>query len=135
VKVKTGYEHRRLNIELIALIDVVFLLLVFFIYAMLSMAVEDSLDVNLPDARGQDRRQGIVITINKDNLLLLDGESMPMDRLVEAVGRRCAGSGLPVIIQGDRAASLGAAVELLAGLRLRGVERVSFLVQKRGAGE
>jgi biopolymer transport protein ExbD len=135
VRVKTGYEHRRLSIEMIALIDVVFLLLVFFIYVMLSMAVENSLDVNLPDAQGRAGEQGIVITIDKDNRMLLEGESLPMDRLVDQVSRRAAQGGFPVIIRGDRAAHLGTAVELLASLRLRGVKRISFLTQKRGPGE
>jgi len=132
VKVKTGYEDKRLSIELIALIDVVFLLLVFFIYAMLSMAVEDSLGLNLPETHGDSSQPGIVITLNKDNQLYLEGEAMPLDRLVSAVSRRYKQSGLPVIIRGDRTADLGAAVELLGALRRRGVKRASFRVQERG---
>jgi len=38
----------RPRIEMLPLIDIVFLLLVFFIYAMLSMAVHRGMDVNLP---------------------------------------------------------------------------------------
>ncbi len=38
----------RPRIEMLPLIDIVFLLLVFFIYAMLSMAVHRGLDVDLP---------------------------------------------------------------------------------------
>ena len=39
---------KRARIEILPLIDIVFLLLVFFIYAMLSMAVHRSLPVALP---------------------------------------------------------------------------------------
>jgi biopolymer transport protein ExbD len=41
---------RRPRIEMIPLIDVVFLLLVFFIYSMLSMTIHRGLPVNLPTA-------------------------------------------------------------------------------------
>ncbi len=40
--------QRKVRIEMLPLIDIVFLLLVFFIYAMLSMAVHRGLPVVLP---------------------------------------------------------------------------------------
>ena len=47
MKVNLGKE-RKVRIEMLPLIDTVFLLLVFFIYGMLSMAVHHSLPVQLP---------------------------------------------------------------------------------------
>ncbi|MBN1797423.1 MAG: biopolymer transporter ExbD [Spirochaetales bacterium] len=135
MKVNTGYEDKRINIELIALIDVVFLLLVFFIYAMLSMAVQKSLGVNLPRAQGISRQQGIIITLTHQGQFFLDGESFELEQLVPAVSRRHKQSNLPVHIQGDRNAGLGPAVELLAELRAQGVEQVFFQVQDRKDGE
>ena len=41
-------EQRKTRVEMLPLIDIVFLLLVFFIYAMLSMAVHRGLPVELP---------------------------------------------------------------------------------------
>ena len=49
MKVPSGYVGiKKPRIEMLPLIDIVFLLLVFFIYAMLSMAVHRSLPVKLP---------------------------------------------------------------------------------------
>lgn len=42
--------HKPARIEMLPLIDVVFLLLVFFIYAMLSMAVHNGLQLDLPES-------------------------------------------------------------------------------------
>jgi biopolymer transport protein ExbD len=135
MKLETGYENKSLNIELIALIDVVFLLLVFFIYAMLSMAVRESLDMTLPDAQGSRQEQGIVVTLDRDNRFFLEGKVMRMSELVPIVSRRHMQSGLPVIIQGDRSARLGEAIELMAELRREGIEAVSFQVGNRGGQE
>ena len=44
------YKRKRARIEMVPLIDIVFLLLVFFIYAMLSMAVHKGMKVDLPKA-------------------------------------------------------------------------------------
>ena len=41
-------DTRKVRIEMVPMIDCMFLLLVFFIYAMLSMAVHRGLPVNLP---------------------------------------------------------------------------------------
>jgi biopolymer transport protein ExbD len=135
VRVKTGYEAKRINIELIALIDVVFLLLVFFIYAMLSMAVQKSLGVNLPRAEASSRQEGITITLNRLGQFFLEGEPLTIEKLVPLVSRRYKQSNRPVLIQGDRSAGLGLAVELLAELRAQGVEKVFFMVQDRREGE
>ncbi len=43
-------RRRPARIEMLPLIDIVFLLLVFFIYAMLSMAVHRGMDLDLPDS-------------------------------------------------------------------------------------
>ena len=49
MKVPSGYLGiKKPRIEMLPLIDIVFLLLIFFIYAMLSMAVHRSLPVSLP---------------------------------------------------------------------------------------
>lgn len=44
------YPRRVARIEMLPLIDIVFLLLVFFIYAMLSMAVHNGLQLDLPES-------------------------------------------------------------------------------------
>ncbi len=41
---------RQPRVEMLSLIDIVFLLLIFFIYAMLSMAVHRGLDLDLPES-------------------------------------------------------------------------------------
>jgi biopolymer transport protein ExbD len=48
MKVKLPTTSRKSRVEIIPLIDVVFLLLVVFIYTMLSMAVHRGLNLNLP---------------------------------------------------------------------------------------
>ena len=88
------------------------------------MAVQKSLGVNLPRADGIPSQQGIVITLNRQGQFFMDGKLVELEQLVPAVSRRYTQSKLPVLIQGDRSAGLGLAVELLAKLRTKGVEKV-----------
>ena len=57
-----------------ALMDVMFLVLVFFIYCIFDMAVHKGLKVDLPNAAGVDEKgERIVITIKADNSIQLNG--------------------------------------------------------------
>jgi biopolymer transport protein ExbD len=75
MKIPRGYLGvKKPRIEMLPLIDIVFLLLVFFIYAMLSMAVHHSLPVSLPvsSAAGIDTELSITIAVRRNGEIFLD---------------------------------------------------------------
>jgi len=116
---------------MLPLIDIVFLLLVFFIYAMLSMVVHRGLRVELPTVgtAQMDRRQCVSVTVTKDNVIYLDDQQVSLDELVAEVSQRVRSTTdahLPVFISGDRQADLGVAVRVLDRLRRAGIKEVSF---------
>ena len=130
MKFKTGYENRKARVEMLPLIDVVFLLLVFFIYAMVSMVLHHGLAVQLPTA-GQaqlDTREYINIIITEDNRILFgETETTPNELLPLVVARlKDLGEETPIFIEGDRAADLGIAIEILDQLQRSGIKKVSF---------
>ena len=134
MRVDSGFARKRARIEMIALIDVVFLLLVFFIYAMLSMTVFRGLELNLPRAEGRIQRDAIIVTLDRDNRLTAESQTMDEDRIVAWAISEHARTGLPVLIRGDREADFGVALEFLAELREAGLEAVSFQVENPSGG-
>lgn len=132
--VDSGFGRRRARIEMIALIDVVFLLLVFFIYAMLSMTVFRGLELNLPRAEGSIQRNAIVVILDRENRLSAEGSILEADQIVVWAITEHRRTDLPVLIRGDREADLGIALELLAALRKAGLEAVSFQVENPSGG-
>ena len=114
--------------EMLPLIDVVFLLLVFFIYAMLSMVVHHGLKIELPSAgtAAQDRNDYIDITIDAENHLYLNTLPVGLEDLAGLVRELRGGDMKPVFINGDQSADLGLAIELLDLLKRSGIEEVSF---------
>ncbi len=129
MRVESGFERKRPRIEMIALIDVVFLLLVFFIYAMLSMTVFRGLDVTLPRAEGEVRAEALVITLDRDNRFLVNERVMTVNEAAAWAVEEHGRSGQSVLIRGDRQADLGVALELLEALQKAGLEGVSFQVE------
>ena len=114
---------------MLPLIDVVFLLLVFFIYAMLSMVVHQGLRVELPNASTAevDRNEYINITIAKDNSIFVRKERVELSELIEKVMEYVdKKTDIPVFINGDSRADLGVAIKILDLLKSAGVKEVSF---------
>jgi biopolymer transport protein ExbD len=130
MKLRTGYENRKARVEMLPLIDVVFLLLVFFIYAMLSMVMHRGLKVDLPTAglAQLDTQQYLNITITADNRIQLDGTETTLEALIPQVSDRliAMGTETPLYIEGDTAADLGVAITILDRLQAAGIEKVSF---------
>ena len=127
MRLSCGYETKKARVEMLPLIDVVFLLLVFFIYAMLSMVVHHGLKIELPSAGTAVLEQNdyIDITIDAENHLYLNSHPVGLDDLPGRVLELRDGD-KPVFINGDQTADLGLAIELLDMLKRSGIEEVSF---------
>ena len=128
MKLHCGYETKKARVEMLPLIDVVFLLLVFFIYAMLSMVVHHGLKVDLPSAgsAAPDRNSYIAITLDAENRIYLGELPVSLDEVAQQVLQLQADTPKPVFINGDEAADLGLAIALLDRLKQSGIEEVSF---------
>ena len=135
-KLESPFLKRSARVELVSLMDVMFLVLVFFVYAVFNMAVHRGLKVDLPSAPGVfEKGERVVVTIDEHDAMQLNGRPLGCEAVVAEVKRLVAAkSDVPVLISGDRKASLGAGVELLARLKASGVEKVSFQVDGKAAG-
>ena len=126
-----GKKRRRgARLEMTSLMDVMFLVLVFFIYCIFDMTVHRGLKVDLPRGEGQlEKGERIVITITAENALQVNGKETAREAILSKVKNLAAAKvEVPVIISGDRRASLGTGIELLAELKAAGIEKVSFQV-------
>ena len=124
---KKKYQTR---LEMTSLMDVMFLVLVFFIYCIFDMAVHKGLKVDLPNAAGADEKgERVVITIKADDSIQLNGMDLSKTDVIARVKElNAVKMKLPVLISGDRKSSLGVGIELLADLKAAGVEKTSFQV-------
>ena len=79
-----GRRRRRgVRLEMTSLMDVMFLVLVFFIYCIFDMSVHKGLKVDLPSADGaMERGEQIVVTIASDDSMQFNGMPMTRDEIV-----------------------------------------------------
>ena len=129
MKLNSGFETKKARVEMLPLIDVVFLLLVFFIYAFLSMSMHHGLDVELPKAGQAELTTDdhIAITIDSNNQLFLNKQPVTENDLIPRIQTLLApNSELPIFINGDKSAGLGTAVKILDLLQTAGIQKISF---------
>lgn len=134
MKLNQKLPRRHARIEMVPLIDSMFLLLTYFIYAMVSMSVHRGIKVDLPSAATaeSDETDHIDITIDGNNQVFLGKQPVRVEDLPPAVkARRERKPDVPVFISGDHRADLGIAVEVLDVLRKGGIERVSFQAKRK----
>lgn len=141
-----GHQGRRgrveATLELTPLIDVIFLLLIFFVMTTTpAMNVVERLDLELPDAGSGaavddvDEMQ-IALRVYRDGTVMIregeDGEPRRVDDLeAELEQLRATHRGASIWIQGDVEATHGTVIDILDGARQVGFDRVRMAVQPR----
>jgi biopolymer transport protein ExbD len=128
MKVNLGAQ-RRARVEILPLIDIVFLLLVFFIYAMLSMAVHRGVPINLPTSSSAEiqRESLLSVTIKESGEILLDTDRASLTNLAILLRTKIKGSESPgVLLFADRKVSCQLLVKVLDQIKMAGIHRVSL---------
>ena len=116
---------------MLPLIDVMFLILVFFIFSIFSMSVHKGLKVDLPTAKGTlEIGEICTITLTAENKLYLNREEMEIEQISEKAIASWEDSQIPVLIKADKKAEIGNGIKLLGLLKEGGVKRVSFQVEE-----
>ena len=133
MKVPSSYLGiKKPRIEMLPLIDIVFLLLVFFIYAMLSMAVHRSLPVSLPiSSTAQiDTERSLTVSAQQNGEIFLDKVRFSLDELQtvlqDKVQRAADGKDVQVDLFADEALSYQELYRVLDIIRTAGISNVSL---------
>lgn len=120
---------KKVRIEMLPLIDIVFLLLVFFIYAMLSMAVHRGLPVLLPSSSSAhiDKSLVLSVTITSDGTLYVDKEQIGFNDLAAVLKRKTEAENDPgVLLFAERSLSYQSLFRVLDQIRMADIHRISL---------
>jgi biopolymer transport protein ExbD len=121
--------NRKARIEMLPLIDIVFLLLVFFIYAMLSMAVHRGLPVELPLSTTAeiDKKLLLSVTVKADEAIYVDKEFVALENLTEVLQRKAGDTPeAGVLVFADRTLPYQMIYTVLDKIRQAGLSRISL---------
>lgn len=117
---------------MLPLIDIVFLLLIFFIFAMLSMAVHRSLPVSLPTSSTAsiNNESNLTVTVRQNGEMFLDKKKVSLDELQvilqEKIQKAVDTKSVQVDLFADKDLSYQELYRVLDIIRTAGVSNVSL---------
>jgi biopolymer transport protein ExbD len=127
--------RRKARIEMLPLIDIVFLLLVFFIYAMLSMTVHRGLTVVLPASATAKIEKQIVlsVTVRADGNIFLDKARVALEDLAHTLKLKAKEEKeTGVLLFADASTTYQKLFRILDQIRMAGLTKISLQAELDG---
>jgi biopolymer transport protein ExbD len=128
MKISKRYRGKT-RIEMIPLIDVIFLLLVAFIFFTMSMTVHRGIPIELPSSSTAkvEKKDFVEISVRKDGRVFFNKREVAMaELLLEVTSLSRVSPDTKIIISGDGGASYETIVSVLDVIRKSGVTKVSL---------
>ena len=135
VKLDLLPQEERPQLMIIPMIDIIFFLLVFFMMSMLSMVVQKSMPLTLPQAESAkvSMTRNIPVTITADGGIYYERDLMSLRDLTARLKEDVAhGEDISVILRGDAAASYGTVVQVMDVVKRLGIEKVYIATDTPG---
>jgi biopolymer transport protein ExbD len=133
MKVPSSYLGiKKPRMEMLPVIDLVFLLIVFFIYAMLSMVVHHSLPVSLPvsSIAEIDTEQSLTVSVHQNGEIFLDETKLSLEELQVVLQDKAlkadGDKSVQVDLFADKALSYQELYRVLDIIRTAGISDVSL---------
>ena len=121
------------SLQLTPLIDVVFLLLIFFMVSTAFVDFTRQIDIKLPKTSAGEfpvEKKVFTIEISRDKEIFLDGKSVTLPELEELIVKS-DGIKRSVIISADREVDYGLTVEVMGMCKNSGIEEIGLSVTER----
>ena len=118
------------NIDMTPMVDVMMLLVIFFMMSTAFVVVYPGFTVKLPQASAERQQsEQLVVMISRDGRVAVDGQAVDLPQL--AVLLKDSAADRLVCIEADKAVSHGRVVEVMEALRQAGVTKMAIAVEPR----
>lgn len=120
------------EINVTPLIDIMLVLLIVFMVTS-SVSLESGLDINLPEATNTSKTEtpsAVILSLGADGKISVGGNTVAIDELEQAIRAALANEKTTlVILEGDRAADLGSAVQVMDIAKLAGAKQFAIAAE------
>ncbi len=135
MKFKRTVQPDEEGIPITNLVDVLFLLIVFFMLSTV-LSFDRGIGVKLPETQtaGRISNRGVSVLVGRDGVVFVDGTQVPLERLGAVVAEKRKTTGGNVILKSDRETKYQAIADVMDRLLEVGVDDLSLPVVERGGG-
>jgi biopolymer transport protein ExbD len=121
-------KRRAPQIIIVSLVDILTILLIFFVVSTTFKKDQPEVQINLPESKTATSQpaelEHAIVSVDANDDVKLDGKSVAIDQLQAAVGDLPATRKSTLAMQADRKASFGAIIKVMDALKLAGVKNL-----------
>jgi biopolymer transport protein ExbD len=121
-------KRRAPSIIIVSLVDILTILLIFFVVSTTFKRDQPEVQINLPDSKTSSKSSSemehAVVSVNATDEVRLDGQVIGVDQLEAAVRNLPATRRSVLALQADKKASFGTIIKVMDALKLAGVKNL-----------
>jgi biopolymer transport protein ExbD len=121
-------KRRAPSIIIVSLVDVLTILLIFFVVSTTFKRDQPEVQINLPDSKTATKApaelEHAIVTVDQNDEIKLDGRAIGVEELEDAVRNLPATRKSSLALQADKKASFGTIIKVMDALKLAGVKNL-----------
>jgi len=121
-------KRRAPSIIIVSLVDVLTILLIFFVVSTTFKRDQPEVQINLPDSKhavaAPAELEHSIVSVDQNDEIMIDGHAIAIDQLEEAVRELPDTKRSSLALQADRKASFGIIIKVMDALKSAGVKNL-----------
>jgi len=121
-------KRRAPSIIIVSLVDILTILLIFFVVSTTFKKDQPEVQINLPESQTATKAPAeldhAIVSVDENDAISLDGRPLPIEELEIAVKELAATKKASLALQADKKASFGMIIKVMDALKLAGVKNL-----------
>lgn len=133
MNIRSNRVARPPRLMIIPMIDIIFFLMVFFLFSTLQMVYQKSMPVNLPVASSshQEAPKPVAITLMKDGTISIGDTVVSIEEIKPRVEQLADKADTLVILRADESVEHGKVIKVMDKIKSAGVTKLSIATQEK----
>jgi biopolymer transport protein ExbD len=128
-------KRRAPSIIIVSLVDILVILLIFFVVSTTFKKDQPEVQINLPESKTATKApaelEHAIVSVDETDAIKLDGRPVDVDELERAVRNLSQTRKASLALQADRKASFGTIIKVMDALKLAGVRNLPAFTRER----
>ena len=129
-------KRRAPSIIIVSLVDILTILLIFFVVSTTFKKDQPEVEINLPESKTSTSKpaelEHAIVSVDANDALKLDGKAIAVDDLQEAITNLPPARKSTLVLKADEKASFGIIIKVMDALKLAGVKNLPAFTQTHG---
>ena len=126
-------KRRAPSIIIVSLVDILTILLIFFVVSTTFKKDQPEVEINLPDSKTSTAKpaeaEHAIVSVDAEDALKLDGKAIGIEELQEAIENLPPERKSTLVLKADEKASFGIIIKVMDALKLAGIKNLPAFTQ------